>query len=224
MSDRPNNEGPKVPRLAVRQALFALSGNICAFPDCDVAMYTHGTIIGEICHIHAQKAGEARFRDDLNLEEIHALDNLVLMCRNHHKVIDDHPDKYTADWLRNVKRAHELTAPNTPTDILVQLDVDSRLDHLRDRMPELLQEMQNDVGEDESKLIREFVILRRGNVFSGTKTRFTYYEDDHENLILKIDLLEEYDLVRDVRGGSDTSIYRFEEDFWNLLAERSGRA
>jgi hypothetical protein len=183
-------------------------------------MFVEGVIVGEICHIHAQGQGEARYREGLSAEEVHALDNLILLCRNHHKIVDDKPDDYPAEWLRAIKREHELTAPNTPTQILVTLDVESRLDKIRHLMGDLLAEMEADVAKDHTGLVREFVVLPSRNiVFNGTKPRFAYFEDAHPDLILKIDLLEEYGLIRDVTP-SNTPIYRFEEDFLDTLAEK----
>lgn len=91
--------------------LFALSGNLCAFPGCSLPMVEKsGTVTGEICHIHAQNKGGPRFNEALNEKEIHEFDNLILMCGRHHKVIDDEEDIYKADTLRELKTIHENAA------------------------------------------------------------------------------------------------------------------
>jgi hypothetical protein len=38
-----------------------------------------------------------------------ALANLILLCPTHHKLVDDYPDRYTIDVLREMKGAHEET-------------------------------------------------------------------------------------------------------------------
>ncbi len=43
--------------------LFALSGNICAYPGCEVPIVErNGVVTGEICHIKARKPGGPRLR------------------------------------------------------------------------------------------------------------------------------------------------------------------
>ena len=94
---------------------------------------------------------------------------------------------------------------------------DSGLEDLRRLMPELLAEMQRDLAGDETRLITEFVILPSESViFNGSKRRFTYHENRHENLQNKIDALEERGLVRDVTTGN-TPIYRLTEQFREAL-------
>lgn len=91
--------------------LFALSGNLCAFPGCSLPMVEEsGTVTGEICHIHARNKEGARFNEALSEKEIHAFDNLILMCGRHHKVIDDEEEIYTAETLWELKKIHESTA------------------------------------------------------------------------------------------------------------------
>jgi hypothetical protein len=44
---------------------------------------------------------------DLAPEQRDKYSNLILMCKNHHKVIDDQPGKYTVAHLQDLKREHE---------------------------------------------------------------------------------------------------------------------
>ncbi len=99
--------------------LFALSGNLCAFPGCSLPMVeATGVVTGEICHIHARRSGGPRFAPDQTEKERQAFNNLILMCGPHHKVIDSQPDIYSADVLREMKSVHEAAAgrPEQPTD------------------------------------------------------------------------------------------------------------
>jgi len=64
-------------------------------------------MVGEICHIKAQNKGGPRWDGSQTDAERHGFGNLILLCRNHHKIIDDNPAKYTVEWLHNVKRQHE---------------------------------------------------------------------------------------------------------------------
>lgn len=88
--------------------LFALSGNICAYPGCLLPIVeSAGTITGEICHIRARSQGGPRFDANQTNDERHGYDNLILLCRHHHKIIDAQPDIYTADALQEMKGVHE---------------------------------------------------------------------------------------------------------------------
>lgn len=116
-----NQERVTGPRQNVRIALFALSGNQCAFPDCDAPVFADGTILGEVCHIHAQSPAGPRYREGLSGEKLHRIDNLLLLCQRHHKTVDDHPEQYNAEQLRKMKEDHESRATVTPTQILLRL-------------------------------------------------------------------------------------------------------
>lgn len=84
--------------------LFALSGNVCAFPDCSSPIVeAEGTITGEICHIRAQSKGGPRFEAMQSEKERHAFDNLILLCRRHHRIIDAEPEIYSVDVLEDMK-------------------------------------------------------------------------------------------------------------------------
>ena len=50
------------------------------------------------------------------------------------------------------------------------------------------------------------------------KPRFVYYQDEHESLLNKIDLLHDYGFVDDVTFG-DTPIYRMTEEFVHLVLQ-----
>nr|WP_314121578.1 hypothetical protein [uncultured Brevundimonas sp.] len=60
-----------------------------------------------ICHIHSAEAGWTRHDASVSDEALRAIDNLVLMCRNHHGEIDQEFSPISADQLRDWKRQHE---------------------------------------------------------------------------------------------------------------------
>lgn len=89
-----------------------------------------------------------------------------------------------------------------------------------DRMPELIEEMLEDVESDDTNLIREFVILPNEHVtFNSAKPRFAYFEDQHPNLLNKIDILEENGFIYDVTTGN-ARIYRMSEEFHSMLRSK----
>ncbi|MDV7101213.1 HNH endonuclease signature motif containing protein [Gordonia amicalis] len=99
------------PREAVVRRLFAVSMNQCAMPDCTTQLVSSetGTILGEVCHIRAHNPGGPRYLDSQTDEERHGFGNLVLLCRNCHKLIDafENLEIYSVDSLVEIKRRHE---------------------------------------------------------------------------------------------------------------------
>ena len=98
------------PGITDIKKLFARSGNRCAFPKCCASMVVDQTSIGEICHIKGEKPTSKRYDPSQTNLERHAYDNLILMCPNHHTVIDDDDEAYTVEHLRKIKASHEAQA------------------------------------------------------------------------------------------------------------------
>jgi hypothetical protein len=91
--------------------LFALSSNRCAFPECQTPIIdaSRGTIMAEVCHIRSRRPRGPRYDNTQTKEQRNSFDNLVIMCRNHHKVIDgpENLDEFTVERLEQIKREHE---------------------------------------------------------------------------------------------------------------------
>lgn len=108
--------------------LLALSGNRCAFPRCAVPIAEGRSLIGEICHIHAYSPDGPRYNHNQTDEERQGFDNLILMCANHHKMVDDDEFSYPAERLRQIKHQHESRQIAAPEDefsaVVVQLLID----------------------------------------------------------------------------------------------------
>lgn len=92
--------------------------NRCAFPDCTTPILDRdsGKIMGAVCHIRAQNPGGKRYDAAQTPEERHGFDNLVLMCQNHHQVIDADERTYTVARLTEIKQAHEANADASAED------------------------------------------------------------------------------------------------------------
>ena len=80
---------PTSPSQAVIKRLFAHSGNRCAFPKCASPIVQETVVVGEICHIKAASPQGPRYDPGQTAEERHGYDNLILLCANHHTIIDD---------------------------------------------------------------------------------------------------------------------------------------
>jgi hypothetical protein len=94
----------KSPNAGTLRHLFVLSGNECAYPECNHPIFNDdGLYIAQLCHIHAAEKGGQRFNQNQTDEERRSSDNLLFMCHRHHK----ETDHMTADELKKIKIEHE---------------------------------------------------------------------------------------------------------------------
>lgn len=134
--------------------LFALSGNKCAYPDCTNPLFepatefSKATGINNICHIYAFSENGPRGKPGLTKEELNSPENLILLCQNHHAMVDGQHETYPADLLKEWKKTHELlylkrfskNLENAPYDVisnhyfpteLVDRKIESEVDIIR---------------------------------------------------------------------------------------------
>lgn len=75
------------------------------------------SIVGEEAHIIARKESFTRGEyDSLSIEERDHHSNLILLCRTHHKQIDDQPAHFTVERLREIKAVHESQLKSRRTE------------------------------------------------------------------------------------------------------------
>ncbi|MBY5920794.1 hypothetical protein [Ferrimonas balearica] len=95
------------PKTDVLRALFARSGNQCAFPGCTQPLINEkNKFIAQVCHIEAASDGGERFNPDGNDEHRRSYENLLILCYPHHIETDD-VEEYPVDRLLQIKREHE---------------------------------------------------------------------------------------------------------------------
>jgi len=93
--------------------LFQRSGNRCAFPGCKKALVhpesdlDDPVVLSEVAHIVARSSDGPRGEYPLPLEERDKYDNLILLCEEHHHIVDSQPHTYTVERLRQMKSDHE---------------------------------------------------------------------------------------------------------------------
>jgi len=93
--------------------LFQRSGNRCAFPDCKrILVHPESdlddpVVLSEVAHIVARSPDGPRGEYPLPLEERDKYDNLILLCEEHHHIVDTQPHTYTVERLRQMKSDHE---------------------------------------------------------------------------------------------------------------------
>lgn len=98
--------------LPTTKLLFAKSRNQCAFDGCNRPLvHDDGVVVGRICHIKASSKRGPRYDQNQSDEERHGYKNLVLLCPEHHDVIDrDVNGEWTVERLVAMKISHESSA------------------------------------------------------------------------------------------------------------------
>ena len=117
------------------KVIFGLSGNQCAHPDCESAVIEPPTpqsdahVVAQICHIYAISEEGPRGKAGLTDQELKSPNNLILLCPNHHTVVDGQHETYPAEMLQRWKKEHEAKAMKhsfSPDSDGVLSDVSSR--------------------------------------------------------------------------------------------------
>lgn len=94
-----------------RKFLWGHSGNRCAICKCELIMGStpedDESVVGEECHIVARGSDGPRNDSNFPKKKLDQYDNLILLCRVHHKVVDDQENTYTVECLRRIKKEHE---------------------------------------------------------------------------------------------------------------------
>jgi len=104
---------PRSYRQVDLKLLFGLSAGYCAFPGCPTRCIAPATqeddaaIFGNVAHIVAHR--DRGPRGDPNFPEVlrDRYDNLILLCANHHAVVDAQDSTYTSQELTSWKAGLE---------------------------------------------------------------------------------------------------------------------
>lgn len=117
-----------------RKKLWALSAGRCAICGTELIRNDSNTNIGQECHIVSPRPSGPRYQSDL--EDYDNYDNIILLCANHHRVIDTDVENYPVSVLKQIKRDHEcriekkLEEENKKIDVLLMIDSGNTLGNL----------------------------------------------------------------------------------------------
>ena len=95
-----------------RKLLWGRSGNRCAI--CKKELVVNATaaddesVVADECHIVSPEENGPRHDPSCPKDNLDSYNNLILLCRVHHKQVDDQQATFSADALRGVKSEHEL--------------------------------------------------------------------------------------------------------------------
>ena len=95
-----------------RLTLFVRAGGRCEFNGHNRYLLEHPLTLSEInlaeaAHIVAFKERGPRGETQPRPVDIHDIENLMLLCHDCHKLIDNHPENYTVATLKEYKKNHE---------------------------------------------------------------------------------------------------------------------
>src|SRR5262245_43847703 len=88
-----------------KQLLWGKAGATCTFPACRRPLVRSATaddrevLVGEIAHIVGQSEGGPRRGGEIPARSLDGFDNLILLCHEHHEVVDQQPHTYTVERL-----------------------------------------------------------------------------------------------------------------------------
>lgn len=101
---------------AVKKAIALRAGYRCSFSGCDRLTIgpsdespSASANVGVAAHIHAAAPGKGarRYLEAMTSEERSSIGNAIWMCATHATLIDRDETTYTADFLQQMKEAHE---------------------------------------------------------------------------------------------------------------------
>ena len=112
---------------SVIDTLAKRAANWCSNPECRT--FTSGPSetpekainIGEAAHIYGAKEGAARYRSEMTDTFRSEITNGIWLCRNCHKLIDNDPNRFSAELLfewRNTHESYVIERVGTPNENL----------------------------------------------------------------------------------------------------------
>lgn len=105
--------------VKTQKMLWGRSANRCAFSECrrelviDSIETDDESLVGDACHMVGDSQNGPRGESFLSDEDRDKYGNLVLLCKVHHKMIDDQRNYYTVERLQEMKRHHESWVAQT---------------------------------------------------------------------------------------------------------------
>ncbi len=103
----------KEPSSKEKHIVYMNSAGFCAFPTCSKKLVEKANskddaaVLGELAHIVADKRQGPRGGDVLSEEDRAKHTNLILLCTEHHTIIDTQHRTYSVAVLRQMKADHE---------------------------------------------------------------------------------------------------------------------
>lgn len=213
-------------RSTIRR-LDTLSGNECAHPGCSKKLIAEDgiSIVSKICHIAAASKEGPRYDKSMTDESRRSFDNLILLCDEHHVIIDnkENETKYPTPLLKKWKSDHEkrilellsnknlLSKHPLALNIVIN-SIAKNMDEILD-LPETINPPNPDTKISYNNVVRYEPIIREFAPYQG-KLNKIYEEIEKEGSTKKELVLhkikttyytvkKEYPKIQDVRKNAD---------------------
>lgn len=222
--------------------LYALSGNQCAFPSCNVNLLSSESDINfsNICHIEAAEPGGQRYNSKSNDNYRRSYKNLILLCANHHLETND-VAKFTEVVLQEMKKNHEAKILKIISESNILIKNPSALNIIISFVGNRI--FDNTISEEPTNapvtadkilynnVIRFKPVIEEYAVYQG-KLNKLYEEIEKQGSTKKEFVLQniksiylkqkgEYKDLEDIRKNADIIIENIENELWRIIENSS---
>lgn len=221
--------------------LDTLSGNECSEPNCNKKLIAEDgiSIVSKICHIAAASKEGPRFDKTMTDDDRRSFDNLILLCDEHHVIIDNkvNEKKYPVTLLKTWKAEHEkkiielLSSKNLLSQHPLALNkvinlIGLKMDEVLD-LPEAINAPNPDEKILYNNIIRYESIIREFAPYQG-KLNKIYEEIEKEGSTKKALVLhnikmlyhkvkKDYPQMEDIKKNADSIFDKVIEKIWENI-------
>jgi hypothetical protein len=218
--------------------LFALSGNQCAFYNCNqkIVRQDATNLMTQICHIEGADKGGERYNSASTDDYRRSFENLVLLCPNHH-VETNNVEVYNVSVLQKMKEEHEnlmlhrtslqgiLTKNSSVLNTVINQIGISLFDNQESTFPKTPPNPEEKIRYN--NVIRYKPIIEEYKVYHGKLNRI--YSEIEQNgspkkelLLLNIRTLylrekNKYKDFNEVKEHADIIIAAIEKELWKII-------
>jgi hypothetical protein len=200
-------------QLLAKRAGFRCSNPDCRRPTSGPGAGQAAVNLGVAAHITAASRRGPRFDELLPGEARTSADNGIWLCQQCSRLVDADASGHSVATLQEWKAFAEAAA-------LIEMRgyevVRSRsFSALERKLPELVGEMREDLLK--KPLTREIIALSRKWTYNpGAKPYFAYYFEDHDDLLSKLHICQNYGAIRDAKY-NNVDRFNLSEDFVDYL-------
>ena len=80
--------------------------------------------VGEMAHIKGENPGSARFNPELDYPKKNSYENLILLCPTCHTKVDNDPNTFSVEKLKQIKKEHEKDCEQAIQNIISDITYD----------------------------------------------------------------------------------------------------
>ena len=162
---------------SVKRLLYVECRALCCMPDCRINLNIKdedNAWIGQISHIHSESERGPRYK--AGLENYDEYNNLILLCCNHHKIVDHNRRKWTSEILKKIKSDHVKWVNDNPKLVKSKEEVESDYDKYVPKVSWVLNEIFQGYKEKNWSRVEKaftsstmsFIDLKSGKPFKGS--------------------------------------------------------